>query len=67
MIFYDTFRKSSYEREKENLESSLVTKAWITHIIMMVSRIVYPLLGVAYWQKAYRHYEKNENIEKGFV
>ena len=66
-VLRDTFFTSSFQREKEQLETSFVTKAWITHIIMMVSRVVYPLFGIAYWQKAYKNYEKNDVINREFA
>ena len=41
-----------------NVQESLYTKSWLIHIIMMFSRIVYPILGIAYWQKAYKGKDK---------
>lgn len=42
-------------------------KAWITHMVMMLSRVVYPLFGNSYWQKAYKNYKKNDAVNVEFV
>lgn len=35
------------------MKSILYTRAWLIHIIMSFSKVVYPFLGIAIWQKAY--------------
>lgn len=57
-------------REKEemrNLEASLYTKAWLCHCVMMLSRIVYPLLGIAYWQSGFKDRDKNLKLDQEFA
>ena len=49
------------------MESQLYTKSWICHCIMMFSRVAYPILGIAYWQKAYKGRHEYEGINQEFV
>lgn len=49
-LFKDTFKKGgAYSEEMEKIQHGLHTRAWIIHMIMMFSRIAYPLLGIAFW------------------
>ena len=51
----------------EVVEEALLLRAWVLHIAVMVSRVLYPLLGVAYWQKAYKNTEERDDINHEFV
>ena len=44
----------------EKIKSILCTRAWLIHIILMFSRVAYPIMGIALWQKAY----DKDNIEE---
>ena len=33
----------------EVVDDALYTRAFIAHIVSMLSRVVYPLMGIAYW------------------
>ena len=35
------------------MKSMLCTRAWLIHTILMFSRVAYPVVGIAFWQKAY--------------
>ena len=49
-LFIDTFKKGGAHREEmEKVKHSLYTRAWITHSVMMFTRVLYPLLGIALW------------------
>ena len=49
-LFKDTFRKGgAYSEEMEKIKHVLHSRAWLIHMIMMFSRIAYPLLGIALW------------------
>jgi len=64
----DTFRKNSeFQNETKNIEANLYTKSWVIHSVMMSSRVVYPLLGISYWQKTYRTRAERENIDQEFI
>ena len=41
----------------------LYTKAWVTHIFLMLWRVIFALLGISYWQKSYGNYEDNPKLE----
>ena len=59
-LFKDTFnRKGAYSIEIRNVQASLYTKSWMIHCVMMFSRVAYPLLGIAFWQKAYDGKDEN--------
>ena len=40
-----------------------MTKAWVTHLILMLSRVVFPIFGIAYWQKAFNERVQNNITE----
>ena len=37
------------------------------HVVSMLSRIAYPVLGIAYWQRAYKDRENNPKLNQEFV
>ena len=65
-LFKDTFRRSGLFKEKEEMKiikNSMMTKAWVTHLILMLSRVVFPVFGIAYWQKAFNERVQNNITE----
>ena len=67
-LFKAIFNRSSYRKQKQSLESGLATKAWVIHILIQTSsRVIYPLLGVAYWQEAYAAKKIPSYADKEFV
>ena len=47
-----------YKEEMKKLQQSFYSKTLGIHIILMASRVLWPFLGIATWQKAY----KSENL-----
>lgn len=67
-LFVGTFRHSKEsQHEIKKIEKSLYSRAWVFHIIGMLSRTGYPLLGIAVWQQAFDGRTKNEDINQGFI
>ena len=61
-LFKDTYRKDgAYREERDRVMNSLYPKAWLIHLCINATRIVYPILGMAQWQKAY---DTSDEIEK---
>ena len=56
-----TFRQSKEQRvQTAQVQIFLQTRAWLFHCIIMSSRVIYALIGIASWQKAY----KQEQLDK---
>ena len=52
----------------EVVDDALYTRALIAHMVVMLSRLVYPLIGIAYWQTAYDDLEqRREDVHYKFV
>ena len=51
----------------EELRQSMHTKSWIFHIVVSLSRVIYPAFGVAYWQKAYSHDHDESMMNLEFI
>jgi len=67
-LFKETFQyKGLYSEQRSQIEAMLCTKSWVLHCVTTSSRILFPLLGVAYWQKAYKDVHKNDTIDQEFV
>ena len=67
-LIVDTFRHNPQTRQEiQKLESSLCYRAWVFHCIISLSRVVYPLLGIAYWQKAFQRRSHNQNFDQDFL
>lgn len=45
------------------MEASLWTKSWLIHCLCMFSRVVYPILGMSYWQLAYEKPNAKVDVE----
>lgn len=67
-LFVETFRHSQEScHEIKKIEKSLYSRAWVFHIIGMISRTGYPCLGIAIWQQAFDGRTKNEDINQDFI
>ena len=42
-------------------------RAWILHCLLTLSRIIYPIFGIASWQKAYHAIDTIENLNMDLV
>ena len=62
-----TFFKTDFESEKRSLEEKLITKAWLVHCFMNVTRIVGFATNTSYWQKAYDVDKFPEGVDEAFV
>ena len=51
----------------KQISYSLHTRAWLAHILNMMSRVVFAVLGSAYWQKAYKEKDEIEELNHDFV
>ena len=51
----------------EVVDDALYTRALIAHLVSMSSRMVYPLIGIAYWQTAFENLEQRDDINHEFV
>ena len=63
----DIFRKKVAYKDIEAVEEALYMKAQLAHVVVMLGRVVYPLMGLAYWQKAYEKLDEREDINLEFV
>ena len=63
----DTFRLGAHEEQARIVQASLWTKSWLIHLVVTFSRILYPLMGTAYWQKAYAARADLDTIDLAFV
>ena len=53
-LFRDSFRRGgAYSEESNQFQESLYNRAWLIHSMLMFSRIAWPLMGIAVWEKAY--------------
>lgn len=59
--------KGRSKEEMKKLEENLYTKTWLCHCVMMLSRVVYPLLGIAYWQRGFKERESNLKLDQDFA
>ncbi len=61
LLFRDTFNNGGeFAQQVKNVELSLYNKSLLFHVIFNFTRILYPLIGLAHWQKAFKDYEKND-------
>ena len=51
----------------EVVDDALYMRALIAHMVVMLSRLAYPLIGIAYWQTAYDDIEQREDVDHKFV
>ena len=63
----DIFRKKVAYKDIEAVEEALYMKAQLAHVVVMLGRVVYPVMGIAYWQKAYEKLDEREDINLEFV
>ena len=67
-LLVDTFRHSpEIRREMEKQKLSLCNRAWAYHISITFCRIIFPLLGISYWQKAFANRTSNETFNQDFI
>lgn len=67
-LFVDSFWISSEVKEEyERVAYLLSIKAIIFHCLITLSRVVYPILGVAFWQKGYANLDKLEGVNREFI
>ena len=68
-LFLDTFRHGgTFRNAMLEVEDLLCTKSWLVHVFVTLSKIVYPIFGQAYWQKATTAREnRNPKINYDFV
>ena len=68
-LFSETLsRRQSHKAEFKTVQSAFWTKAWLIHCVNMFSRVLFPLLGVSYWQTAYKGQERfADKINVDFV
>ena len=50
----------------EKVKVILEKRAWFMHLVMNLSRLIYPILNVSTWQKAYRQQHQIENLNTEF-
>lgn len=68
LLLKNTFtRGGPYKKEMERIQYNLYTRAWIVHIIYNANRIIYAILGIAAWQKAYEERDKIENLNEELI
>ena len=67
-LLVDTFRPNPQTRQEiKKLESSLCYRAWMFHIIVTLSRVIYPILGISYWQRAFKSRLQNKDVDQDFL
>ena len=69
-ILKGTFRQSKKQRvQTAKVQIFLQTRAWLFHCIMTSSRVIYALIGIAKWQKAYKQdqLDKIDNLNIDLV
>ena len=60
-LFIDTFKSGGeFHKQVNKVELSLYNKSLLFHAIFNFTRILYPIIGLAHWQKAFKDYEKND-------
>ena len=63
-ILKETYKTGGdFTEDKKKLQQVLNTKSLIGHIFLMLPRAIYPIFGVAYWQKTYEDYEDNSKLD----
>lgn len=67
LLLRDTFRRTSYDEEKLVIERILLTKGWILHTILMSTRVIWPIFGIAFWQTAYKKLKGNDRVNDEFA
>lgn len=67
-LLKDTYTsKGTIAEERTKLQSVLETRAWACHISTTATRVIYPILGIAYWQKGFKNMDKVEGVNTDFV
>ena len=67
-LFKATYRVDpGIKKEYEKLMVTMSTKTWVCHCLMTVSRVLYPLLGIALWQKGKRNADTLEGVNREFI
>lgn len=67
MLLHDTFFQCSYEEEKSSVEDMMLRKSWVIHIVLMSTRIIWPIFGASYWQVSYETSKDMEGLNKEIV
>ena len=62
-----TFFKTDFESEKKSMEEKLITKAWLLHWFITLTRIAGAVTETSYWQRAYRVDKFPEKVDVEFV
>lgn len=67
-LLKDTYiRRLEHEREYQTLQRDMHLKSLICHFFVMLSRVVYPLLGIAFFQRGYASVPTLEKVDREFV
>lgn len=67
-LLRDTYKTSGVMGgERLKLIELLEVRAWLCHIFITLTRIIFPMLGIAYWQKGLRNAAELEGVNKEFV
>ena len=67
-LYKDSFKNNSGKMEDiEIVDKVLYMRAWLFHSLLTFTRLVYPLIGISFWQKSYKTYEDREEINQEFV
>jgi hypothetical protein len=67
-LFIDTYRGGGeFCEEIEKLKRSFRNKALILHVVTTMSRVLYPLLGISFWQKAFKNRESHQDVNWDFI
>ena len=66
-LFIDTYIKDGVHlNEIERIYKTLLPRAWLIHLCINATRIVYPILGIARWQTAYENSDDIETLDQEF-
>ena len=67
-LFKATYRiDPGIKKEYEKLMVTMSTKTWVCHSMMTFSRVLYPLFGIALWQKGKRNADTLEGVNREFI
>ena len=67
VLMVDTLRnRARYRHEMKAVNQVMYTKAWFFHSLMNLTRVVYPILGIAYWQTDCKEMAKDERLNLEF-
>ena len=68
-LFIETMgRNHSCNSEFLSIQKFLFTKAWLIHCVAMLSRVIWPIFKLSYWQKAYEgRKELKDKFDDEFV